>query len=94
QAYGSTGRRLVDGEASVRIHGEEVAVRAKIHTVGGLSAHGDQDDLARWYECMKNRPPVWLVHGERESQIAFKDYMSQRNGAKVHLPDPGERLVL
>ena len=94
QAYGSTGRRLVDGDASVRIHGEEVAVRAKIHTVGGLSAHGDQDDLARWYECMKNRPPVWLVHGERESQIAFKDYMSQRNGAQVHLPDPGERLQL
>jgi metallo-beta-lactamase family protein len=94
QAYGSTGRRLVDGEASVRIHGEDVAVRAKIHTVGGLSAHGDQDDLARWYECMQNRPPVWLVHGERESQIAFKDYLSQRNGAQVHLPDPGERLVL
>lgn len=94
QAYGSTGRRLVDGESSVRIHGEDVEVRAKIHTVGGLSAHGDQDDLARWYECMKNRPPVWLVHGERESQIAFKDYLNQRNGAHVSLPDPGERLVL
>lgn len=94
QAYGSTGRRLVDGQPTVRIHGEEVPVRAKIHTVGGLSAHGDQDDLARWYECLQNRPPVWLVHGERESQEAFSQYMSQRNDAKVHLPDPGEHLVL
>ncbi len=94
QAHGSTGRRLVDGQPTVRIHGTDVPVRAKIHTVGGLSAHGDQDDLARWYECMQNRPPVWLVHGERESQMAFKEYMSQRNGAVVHLPEPGERLEL
>lgn len=94
QAYGSTGRRLVDGSETVRIHGEDVPVRAQIHTVGGLSAHGDQDDLARWYECMQNRPPVWLVHGEREAQLAFKDYLQQRNGAQVHIPDPGERLVL
>ena len=94
QAYGSTGRRLVDGQSTVRIHGEDVPVKAKIHTVGGLSAHGDQDDLARWYECMKNRPPVWLVHGERESQLAFKEYLKERNGAKVHIPDPGERLKL
>jgi len=108
QAMGSTGRKLVDRANSVRIHGQDVQVRAQIHTVGGLSAHGDQDDLARWYECMaqasfstaarshllQNRPPVWLVHGERDSQVAFKEYLSQRNGAVVHLPDPGERLVL
>ncbi len=94
QAYGSTGRRLVDGEASVRIHGQDVPVNARIHTVGGLSAHGDQDDLARWYECMSNRPPVWLVHGERESQYAFRDYLANRNGAVVHIPEPGERLEL
>jgi metallo-beta-lactamase family protein len=94
QAYGSTGRRLVDRETSVRIHGEDVPVRAQVHTVGGLSAHGDQDDLARWYECMQNRPPVWLVHGERESQQAFQQYLLERNGAVVHLPDPGERLEL
>ena len=94
QAFGTLGRKLVDGFEMVRIHNEEIAVKAKIHTVGGLSAHGDQDDLARWYECMANRPPVYLVHGERESQTAFKDYLSARNGAKVHLPDPGDILDL
>jgi metallo-beta-lactamase family protein len=94
QAYGSTGRRLVDGNDTVRIHGEDVPVRAQVHTVGGLSAHGDQDDLARWYECMQNRPPVWLVHGERDSQQAFSEYLAERDGAKVHVPDPGDRLTL
>jgi metallo-beta-lactamase family protein len=94
QAQGSLGRRLVDGADTVRIHGQNIAVRAAIHTVGGLSAHGDQDDLARWYECMENRPPVYLVHGEVEAQEVFQAYLGKRNGAEVHLPKPGDSLDL
>jgi len=94
QANGSLGRRLVDGEESVRIHGETIPVRATIHTLGGLSAHGDQDDLARWYECMENRPPVYLVHGEADAKEDFRTYLSARCGAKVHLPRPGDVLEL
>jgi metallo-beta-lactamase family protein len=94
QAYGSLGRRLVDGQAAVRIHGRDIPVRASVHTVGGLSAHGDQDDLARWYENMQNRPPVYLVHGEVEAQQNFQTYLSGRCGAEVHLPKPGDVLDL
>ena len=94
QAQGSLGRRLVNGERSVRIHGRDIPVRATVHTVGGLSAHGDQDDLARWYETIENRPPVHLVHGEAESQEAFKKYLADRSGAEVHLPKPGDTLDL
>jgi len=94
QARGSLGRKLVDGEESVRIHGRVVPVRAAIHTVGGLSAHGDQDDLARWYECMENRPPVYLVHGETETQQEFQQYLYKRCGATVHIPKPGDVLDL
>jgi metallo-beta-lactamase family protein len=94
QANGSLGRRLVNGEETVRIHGQTIPVRATIHTVGGLSAHGDQDDLARWYECMENRPPVYLVHGEVEAQEDFSKYLTGRCGATVHLPKPGDVLDL
>ena len=94
QAYGSLGRKLVNGEKSVRIHREDVSVRAAIHTVGGLSAHGDQDDLARWYENMENRPPVYLVHGEPDSQAEFARYLADRNGARVNIPSPGTVLDL
>ena len=94
QAQGSLGRRLVDGAESVRIHGKDVRVRAAIHTIGGLSAHGDQDDLARWYECLANRPPVYLVHGEVGAQEDFRTYLGKRSGAEVHLPKPGDRLDL
>ena len=64
QANGTLGRQLVDGNTYVRIHQENIRVRARIHTVGGLSAHGDQDDLARWYGSFSPKPPVYLVHGE------------------------------
>jgi metallo-beta-lactamase family protein len=94
QARGSLGRRLVDGHDRVRIHGRDIEVRAAIHTIGGLSAHGDQDDLVRWYECMENRPPVYLVHGEVEAQTAFQAYLGKRSGAEVHLPKPGDTLDL
>ena len=94
QAHGSLGRRLVNGEKSVKIYGREIPVNASIHTVGGLSAHGDQDDLARWYEHMENRPPVYLVHGEVESQLAFREYLEDRCDAEVHVPVPGAVLDL
>ena len=94
QARGSLGRRLVDGDDTVRIHGVHVPVKATLHTVGGLSAHGDQDDLARWYECMENRPPVYLVHGETETQQEFQQYLQKRCDATVHIPKPGDVLDL
>lgn len=94
QARGSLGRRLVNGEESVRIHGQNIPVRAAIHTVGGLSAHGDQDDLARWYEQIEGRPPVYLVHGEPDAQQAFARYLHGRCGARVQTPSPGDILDL
>ncbi len=94
QARGSLGRRLVDGHERVRIHGQEVPVRGRVHTLGGLSAHGDQDDLARWYEGIGGRPPVWLVHGEEEARDAFAGYLAGRSGAQVNTPRPGDVLDL
>ena len=69
-------------------------MRAVVHTVGGLSAHGDQDDLAHWYEQISGRPPVYLVHGEPEAQRAFGQYLRGRCGAEVHVPAPGDQLDL
>ncbi|MDX1460104.1 MAG: MBL fold metallo-hydrolase [Xanthomonadales bacterium] len=89
-AKGSLGRKLVDRLERIRIHGQDYRLRAQVHTVGGLSAHGDQDDLARWYECFEGRPPVYLVHGEEDAQADFVDYLSRRNGARGHRPRPGD----
>ncbi|MEO0578682.1 MAG: MBL fold metallo-hydrolase [Pseudomonadota bacterium] len=93
QAKGSLGQRLVDKAPYVRIHGQTVRNRARTHTVGGLSAHGDQADLTRWYRGFRNRPPVCLVHGEREKQYALAEAL-RSNGADVSLPEPGSTHTL
>jgi metallo-beta-lactamase family protein len=68
QAHGTLGRRLVDGAKEIKLWGDMYAVRAQMHTIGGLSAHADQADLIDWYSGFKNKPPVYLVHGERKAQ--------------------------
>jgi len=68
QAYGSLGRRLVDKVEKVRLFGEDVTVRASIHTIGGLSAHADQAGLLDWLKGFEKAPSsVFVVHGEPES---------------------------
>lgn len=72
QAYGSLGRRLVDKVEKVRLFGEEVQVKASIHTIGGLSAHADQAGLLEWLRGFKRAPgKTFVVHGEPESAKAF-----------------------
>ncbi len=77
QANGTLGRRLVNGEEKVKIHGDWIEVNANIHTVGGLSAHADRSDLTYWLKNIKGKPKVYLVHGEIESQQGLKQYIKQ-----------------
>ena len=63
QAQGTLGRALVNGAKRVRVHGEEIAVRASIHTINGFSAHADKDDLLRFLGTSTGAH-VLLVHGE------------------------------
>ena len=72
QAYGSLGRRLVDKAAKVRLFGEEVQVRASVHTIGGLSAHADQAGLLDWLRGFESAPKsVFVVHGEPEASAVL-----------------------
>jgi metallo-beta-lactamase family protein len=94
QAQGTLGRRLVNGEQSVRIHGEDHRVQAQIHTVGGLSAHADQADLLRWLGGFRGSPAVCLVHGETETKQAFQSRLRERRGIDAVTPSPGDVIDL
>jgi metallo-beta-lactamase family protein len=93
QAAGTLGRAIVDGRHEVHIHGAPVRVAARVHTLGGFSAHGDQADLLRWYSGLVGQPPVWLVHGERGSSAALRDALV-RKGVRADIAEPGIRLDL
>ncbi len=93
QAPGTLGRQLVDRAPEVRIHGQRVRCQAQIHTLGGLSAHGDQADLLRWYDSFVGRPPVYLVHGEVPSSEGLAEKLRER-GATALVTRPGLKIDL
>lgn len=73
QANGTLGRALVNGASFVKIFGDEIAVKASIHTLGGLSSHAGQDQLLEWAGHFKEqRPRLYLVHGETEAMHALQ----------------------
>ena len=93
QAPGTLGRQLVDRKPEVWIHGQRVSSAAQIHTLGGLSAHGDQADLLRWYDSFAGRPPVYLVHGEVPAAEALAARLREL-GASATVTRPGLILDL
>jgi metallo-beta-lactamase family protein len=93
QAQGTLGRAIVERREYVRIHGSPVKVAARVHTLGGFSAHGDQQDLLRWYGEIPGRPPVWLVHGESVAATGLRDAL-RRDGVRAEIAAPGVTLDL
>jgi metallo-beta-lactamase family protein len=69
-AAGTLARRIIDGARSVTIFGEEVAVRARIHTINSFSAHADQAELLRWHGAT-GAARTFLVHGDERAMDAF-----------------------
>jgi metallo-beta-lactamase family protein len=95
QAGGTLGRRLVDGEKVVRIFGEEVAVRASIHTLGGFSAHADQKALMAWAGGF-SKPPgrTFVVHGEAAAANNFAQQLRTEKNWTVDVPEIGQSFQL
>jgi metallo-beta-lactamase family protein len=95
QAEGTLGRRLVDGAKQVRVYGTDVAVKAKIHTLGGFSAHADRDGLLAWVKNIKNpKLKVFVVHGEEQSAQSFAERLKSDCGFSAHVPGWGEIIDL
>lgn len=94
QANGTLGRKIVDGADKVNILGEDIAVRARIYTIGGFSAHGDQNDLLQWLGAFRNHPEVFIVHGEEKAALDFEKAVRERFGFTTHVPSLKEKFNL
>ena len=87
QAAGTLGRRIVDGAKTVRLFGEPYPVRAKVFTIGGLSAHADRDALLGWMAGFR-RPPrqCFVVHGEPLAAQSLRDAIEARFRWRAEVP--------
>ncbi|HKQ47920.1 MAG TPA: MBL fold metallo-hydrolase [Phycisphaerae bacterium] len=91
QGRGSLGRQLVDGVKEVRIHGEKVAVKARVHTLSGFSAHAGQTDLLNWFGVIApSKPRVILTHGEDGPRQELARQIQRRYQLKCTLPAMGD----
>ncbi|HET6410722.1 MAG TPA: MBL fold metallo-hydrolase [Anaeromyxobacter sp.] len=94
QAEGTRGARLQEGAAAVRIHGEEVPVRARVATISGFSAHADEEEIVRWLGSFPAPAKMtFLVHGEPSALAAAKARMDRLRWS-AHVPQHLEEVPI
>ncbi len=95
QAAGTRGRQLQDGAKEVRIHGQQIPVRATVEVLHGLSAHADQNELLRWLKGFENPPKgTYLVHGEPEGTATLANAVTEELGWPVRTAEDGAHVDL
>ena len=94
QAIGTRGRSLIDGARELRIHGQDIPVRAAVRRVDGLSGHADRNEIGRWLADMPAPKRTFLVHGEPHAAQGMADYLQETRGWPVHIPKIGESVNL
>ena len=92
QAEGTTGRQLQDGAKSVRLLGQDVAVKAEVVNLGQFSAHADRGEILRWLGGMPAPPrTTYLTHGEPAASQALKTLIESKMGPKWKVVLPAYR---
>jgi metallo-beta-lactamase family protein len=95
QAAGTIGRKIVEGARAVRVFSENLAVRARVFTIGGFSAHADQSDLFEWLSHFESRDlDVYVIHGEEHVSLSFAELIRQRFGFRSHMPAIGDMVPI
>lgn len=95
QGRGTLGRQLVEGATKVTIFGEPITVRARIHTLGGFSAHAGQSDLLAWFAALApSRPRVVLTHGEDTPRSTLAERITALHAIAPQLPAIGDTIEL
>lgn len=87
QAEGTRGRAILNGNPTVKIHGQHVPVKAHIETITGFSGHADFKEILAWLMGF-NRPPrrTFLVHGEPDASRALAEKIRTTLGWEVTIP--------
>lgn len=95
QAEGTLGRQIIEGAKTVKLFGETISVRAKIYTIGGLSAHADREGLMDWLAHFRIKPKkIFITHGEEKVSMDFAIAVRERFRINTYVPKPLEEVIL
>ncbi len=95
QAKNTLGRKIKDGEKSVRIFGEEIGVKCNVYSIEGFSSHADQKGLLEWIGSLKTKPKkVFLVHGEETAQKELSVLLKEKLGVPNEIAEFGQTIEL
>ncbi len=95
QANGTLGRQLQDGAKSVKLFGEQIAVKAEICSLHGISGHADRNGLLAWLQSFEKGPDMIFVnHGDEDSCESFRSLLSETYGYNAEAPFSGTQYDL
>jgi metallo-beta-lactamase family protein len=95
QARGTRGRDIMEGKPSVRIHGQEIEIKAKVETVLGYSGHADYNEILAWLMGFNRAPEkTFLVHGEPDASEAMAEKIRSQFGWDVVVPSYGDSFEI
>ena len=94
QARGTLGRLLVDGARNIKMFGDDYVVKARIETLGGLSAHAGQTELVNWAAQFDDSTQVYLVHGEPQAQDSLAERLWREHGIRVDIPARDTTVII
>ena len=91
QAEGTRGRRILEGEPSVKIFGYDIEVKCHVERIEGLSAHADKTELLTWLDQFNDSPKMtFVVHGEAAASKEFANTIIDNYGWNVTVPTYNE----
>jgi metallo-beta-lactamase family protein len=93
-AEGSRGRQLQEGRRALRIHGQDIPVRAAVAEMSALSGHAGRSELLRWLENLSAPRRTFLTHGEKQSAYDLAAALRASHGWEVAVPRMGESFEL
>ena len=94
QAKGTRGRTLLDGAATLRIHGRDIPVRAAVRRIDAFSGHADRGEIGRWLADLPAPKTTFLVHGEPVAARGMAEFLTTTRGWQTVVPRLGQTYEL
>jgi len=95
-APSTLGARILRGDKEISIHGNKYIVNADIRRLDSFSGHGDYKEMIEYLSCQNKGKlkKVFLVHGDYDTQLAYKKHMEDAGFSNIEIPSAGQSFEI